>query len=157
MKGNHSHFYSSMHGVYILSFKISTLGSMSTLWVWSLQVINNLTACQVFPSSLHPPNLTKYSCISSKIRLISERSVDMLWNSARKTTRSASDFLLLLFLFRETHTVKYFIINNSLNCLDILKRLSYFHWQLQEIKHFNNWVKFNICSFKLQNSFKNSL
>lgn len=109
MKGNHSHFYSSMHGVYILSFKISTLGSMSTLWVWSLQVINNLTACQVFSSSLHPPNLTKYSCISSKIRLISERSVDMLWNSARKTTRSASDFPITAVPFpRDPHCKIYY-------------------------------------------------
>lgn len=108
MKGNYSYFYSYMHGVYILSFRISTLGSISTLWVWSLQVINTLTACEVVPSSSHPSCLTRYPFISSKIRSISRRRSDTLWNSARNTTRSASDLPFTAVPFpRDPHCKRY--------------------------------------------------
>lgn len=60
----------------------------------------------------------------------------MLWNSARKTTRSASDFPITAVPYRETHTVKYIIINNSLKLSWHFKKAFVFAFAIARDKAF---------------------
>ena len=106
--------------MHLLVSRILTLGNISTLCEWSSQGTETLTAWDDVPVTSHPPYVNKYSFIVSRMLANFWLNSDTVWNVAKKTTRSASDFPLTAVpfssepIYKQETTLRFVFINSKM-------------------------------------------